>query len=212
MHTTTATRILCFWDSLTRGRIPAGKRFTNNERRTWVMQASLWSSFEVIEEWMRWRYTNYENKKSRGRNGLTYFYPCLLSQFPIDILIIFLWTNNMQTECNHSAEQITASFGLYKAELEVACKEFEMSLPKVILVSPPYIDSTLLRANSIFNPESEDTSKILNEHYEAFAKENNRHFFDAAEIVWYWVIDWVHLDKEQNKELGKAMAEFIKDL
>jgi hypothetical protein len=65
--------------------------------------------------------------------------------------------------------------------LEAACKEFEMSVPKVILVSPPYIDSNL--ANSRFDQKSEDVSKILHEYYSVFAKKNNRHFFDAGIVT-----------------------------
>ena len=173
------------------------------------MQLWLWDSFEVIEEWVRWRYTNYENSDVRGRNGLPYFYPCILTHLPIDILVIFLWTNNTQTQCSDSVQSIVASFELYKADLEAACKEFQMPVPKVVLVSPPYIDSSLLGTDSKFDTQSETTSKVLGEHYKSFAEQNNRLFFDAAIIVWYGVVDGIHLNKEQNRLLGAAMATFI---
>ena len=210
MHTNPTTRILCYWDSLTRGRIPNEKtRYSNDERRTWVMQLWLWWSFEIIEEWVRWRYTNFENDQVRWRNWLPYFFPCILSHLPIDILILFLWTNNTQTQCGDTPEEILASFELYKADLEAACKEFQMSVPKVVLVSPPYIDSGLLDEDSKFDAVSELTSKILGEHYKKFAEENDRLFFDAASVVWYGVIDGIHLSKEQNKVLWEAMTIFI---
>ena len=72
---------------------------------------------------------------------------------------------------------------MYKADLEAACKEFQMAFPKVILVSPPYIDSSLLDTDSKFDIQSEATSKILGEHYKAYADKNNRLFFDAASVV-----------------------------
>ncbi len=210
MHTHKATRILCYWDSITRGRIPAEKwRFANDERRTWIVQKSLWDSFEIIEEWVRWRYTNYESNHARGRNWLPYFYPCILSHLPLDIIILFLWTNNTQIECNQSAEEITASFILYKEELQAACTEFEMHMPKVILVSPPYIDSSLLDKTWSFNMQSEIISKQFKTHYQKFAEDNQWWFFDAAEIIWYWVIDGIHLDKEKNQLLWEAIAKFI---
>jgi hypothetical protein len=58
-----------------------------------------------------------------------------------------------------------------------------MPIPKVVLVSPPYIDTSLLDAKSKFDKQSESTSKILGEHYKAFAEKNDWLFFDAGNIV-----------------------------
>lgn len=210
MYTNPATRILCYWDSITRGRIPNEKtRYASDERRTWVMQMWLWGSYEVIEEGLRWRYSSFENDNIRGRNWLPYFYPCILSHLPIDVLILFLWTNNTQTQCHATPEDILASFEIYKTDLEAACKEFHMAVPKVVLVSPPYIDSLLLGSDSKFDAVSELTSKILGEHYKKFAEKHNRYFFDAASVVWYGIVDGIHLNKEQNRLLWEAMTTFI---
>ena len=172
----------------------------------------LWGSFEIIEEWVRWRYTNFENDQVRWRNWLPYFYPCILSHLPIDILILFLWTNNTQTQCGDTPEDILVSFELYKADLEAACKEFQMTIPKVVLVSPPYIDSSLLDNDSKFDTQSEATTKVLKDFYKSYTERNDRLFFDAASVVWYGVVDGIHLSKEQNLLLGEAMTTFIKSI
>jgi hypothetical protein len=58
-----------------------------------------------------------------------------------------------------------------------------MPIPKVVLVSPPYINTSLLDTKSKFDKQSENTSKILGEQYKAFAEKNDWLFFDSAEIV-----------------------------
>jgi hypothetical protein len=91
----------------------------------------------------------------------------------------------MQTDLHNTAASIANYFALYDEALKAICKDHNVAMPKVLLISPPYIDSSQLceEGAKIFNHESEDLSKQLHTSYAEFAKEHNRAFFDAAKAV-----------------------------
>ncbi len=207
-----AKRILCYGDSLVRGRIPDSyERWPVNERWTWVMQDMLWKDFDVIEEGLRGRNTHHDSPKWRDRNGLKSFYSCLLSQFPLDLIIVFLGTNNLHASFNDSIDDILAAFDEYKQLANDGVKEFHTSMPKILLVSPPFVDSTL-NDDDKFTSEAEAKSHQMADAYKAYADKLWRYFFDAANVVGAGIIDGLHLSSEQNGELGKKMAECVRSI
>lgn len=194
-----AHRILCYGDSLTRGRVPAStERWAVNERWTGVMQATLWNDFEIVEEGVRSRTSQYEIEDLPGRNGLSYFYPCILSHLPLDILIIFLGTNDILHK--HSIEDTLVAFDKYKNLLSDACKSYEMHLPKVILISPPWIERWV----------DDNIIVQLWVLYKEYATKQWWEYVNAKDIIGNWVIDGVHLSKEQNLKLWEYLGKYIK--
>jgi lysophospholipase L1-like esterase len=204
---------LCHGDSLTRWKkLLLVDRYAINERWTGVLQDSLWWEFDIIEEGLRSRSVFGDFEKIEWRNGLSYRYPCILSHLPLDIIILFLWTNDLQKELSHTANELVINLRKYNTKLKQACEEFKTNTPKVILLSPPYIDETLLKEWSVFPVGSWERPKNFAEAYSILAKELWREFLDAWSIIWSGVIDGVHLSLEQNRILWKNIAEKVKKI
>ena len=89
--------IVCFGDSNTWGYIPGsnGERFPRELRWPERLQAALGDGYEVISEGLSGRTATVERPDSEGRNGLPYLLPCLHSHAPVDLVVIFLGTNDV---------------------------------------------------------------------------------------------------------------------
>ncbi len=100
------TRILCFGDSHVWGYIPNTnhERFSDKERFPKLLQKSLGSNYEIIEEGLNSRTLVSEDKRpnKEGRNGNIYLIPCLDSHDPLDLVILMLGTNELKHEFNNA--------------------------------------------------------------------------------------------------------------
>jgi lysophospholipase L1-like esterase len=99
--------IICFGDSNTWGYVPGsnGERFPREVRWPVRLQAALGAEYEVIAEGLSGRTATVERPDSEGRNGLPYLLPCLHSHAPVDLVVIFLGTNDV----NFIADERVAS-------------------------------------------------------------------------------------------------------
>jgi lysophospholipase L1-like esterase len=88
--------IVCFGDSNTYGHIPGsdGQRYPRDVRWPARLATALADEAEVISEGLSGRNATIESPVAEGRNGLPYLVPCLRSHAPVDILVIFLGTND----------------------------------------------------------------------------------------------------------------------
>jgi lysophospholipase L1-like esterase len=207
-----AKRILCFGDSLTFGKVPGEvKRFPINERWPGILQTLLGEDYEVIEEGLRGRTTNLDNPTSKGRNGLPYFYSCVLSHLPLDLIIILLGTNDLKSQFNRSAEEIASVLKAYKPELEDAVSYLEEKLPKVLIVAPPLVDESFIPKDWDFQG-AEDKSKEFGKYFEKVAREISAEFLNTANFLTSSNIDGIHLDKENNQKLAEKLSVKIKDI
>jgi len=199
--------LLCYGDSLTWWRIPfSDKRISFEKRRPNVLGNLLWNEYVVVEEWLRWR--SIKQGRKEGRNGLEYFYPCLLSHLPIEILILFLGTNNLFSEYENFGDYMKEAFSEYNTVIQKASKELDMEYPKIILVAPPHIDTSL----DPWNPQNqliESNCSIIAEIYQEVAVKQWWGFLDANKIVWYGRGDGVHIDEEQNFLLWETLYKII---
>jgi len=89
--------LVCFGDSNTWGYVPGsnGERFPREVRWPNRLQALLGDEWEVIAEGLNGRTATIDRPDSEGRNGLPYLPPCLLSHAPVDDVVIFLGTNDV---------------------------------------------------------------------------------------------------------------------
>jgi GDSL-like Lipase/Acylhydrolase family len=89
--------LVCFGDSNTWGHIAGsgGERFPRDERWPVILQRLLGDGWEVIAEGLGGRTATFDRPDSEGRNGLPYLLPCLHSHGPVDLLVIFLGTNDV---------------------------------------------------------------------------------------------------------------------
>ena len=88
--------IVCFGDSNTWGYV-AGTlrdRFPRDVRWPARLATALANEAEVIAEGLNGRTATIESPVAEGRNGLPYLVPCLRSHAPVDVLVIYLGTND----------------------------------------------------------------------------------------------------------------------
>jgi len=88
--------IVLFGDSNTWGYVPGsiGERFPSDVRWSARLASALGDTAEIIAEGLSGRTATIEHPAAEGRNGLPYLLPCLHSHAPVDLLVIYLGTND----------------------------------------------------------------------------------------------------------------------
>jgi lysophospholipase L1-like esterase len=208
-----AKRILIYGDSYTFGKIPDGNRFDSATRYTGVTQSYLGSDYEIIEEGLRGRTISGENGFVPKRDGLAQFDGIIGSHFPLDLVIIFLGTNDANSSRKSTPEEIVAPLIKYVRGVSWWAKHLGFDKPRIALVIPPTIDEVASDKafKNIFNGSGE---KILamQKLIKKIADDNKILTFDASKVVTVSQIDGIHLDATNNQKLGKALAQFIKEV
>ncbi len=205
-----AQRILFYGDSLVFGKIPGGIRYDSATRFTGIVQRELGIEYEIIEEGLRGRTAAGENTFFPHRNGLEQFGAILGSHLPIDLLILFLGTNDINSGAHKTSEELAANIGEYKKLTEWWCNHLGLSIPEVLLMAPPRIEEKYSYElfKDIFRG-SEEKSLMFSDLYKNIALKYGWHFFDSSIVVKPSRIDGIHLDKENNEILGKTLAIYI---
>ena len=146
--------LVCFGDSNTWGYVPGsgGERFPRAQRWPVILQRLLGEEWEVVAEGLSGRTATVERPDSEGRNGLPYLLPCLHSHAPVDVVVVFLGTNDVNyvadervARCVARLVEIVRRCG---AEPLVVCPapfdghdleaSFRAELDCDVLVAPPY--------------------------------------------------------------------------
>ena len=129
--------ILCFGDSNTYGYIPGGngRRYGPDVRWTGLLSAWLKPECLIIEEGLPGRTTVFEDPILPGRKGSDYFYPCLWSHAPLDMLLLMLGTNDCKMRFGASAKNIAS--GIEALVRMAISTPVWTATPKVLLISPP---------------------------------------------------------------------------
>lgn len=215
MNTNTkVTRVLCFGDSNTWGRSGSNaNRYPANQRWTGLLQENLGDAYEILEEGLRSRTTDIDDPDPNfpNRNGLEYLRPCLESQYPTDIVILWLGTNDLKTKFNKTAQDISNSIEkLVKTILDVGRTQ-KNEIPKIVIISPPIIKEEALKERSQFSGSGE-ASKQLAPLYENVSKEYGTAFLDLAQHVEPGNADGVHLELESHAVVAEKIAEVLKVL
>lgn len=165
-------RILCYGDSNTHGFIAGTHgRYDKDTRWTGLLAKYLGDEYTVIEEGLNGRTAGRDNAEETWRNGYDYLKPCILSQLPIDCLVIMLGTNDCKSYMHQTAEMITDSI---EALIDVAQGAFdEMAIsPKIILMAPASIGENVVNSEwkGECDLESVAKSQELPKLYEALAQ------------------------------------------
>ena len=207
-----ALRILCFGDSNVWGR--SGKsieRYPVNIRWTGILQKKLGNAYEIIEEGIRSRLTDFDDDdpQFQGRNGLAYLRPCLESHNPLDIVILWFGTNNFKTRFNQDAPMVARSIGDMVDVVKTVAHTQQHATPRVILISPPVVIEKYLPINNQFAGAGEK-SKHLGKYVEKIAKLSGCDFIDIAQFVHAGDADGVHLEPDQHAIVADIMYRKIK--
>jgi lysophospholipase L1-like esterase len=134
--------LLCFGDSNTWGYVPGsnGSRYPRHVRWPVRLQAALGDEWEVIVEGLSGRTATMDSPVAEGRNGLPYLVPCLLSHAPLDLLIVFLGTNDVGDRFGLPEADVARSVG----RLVKAARSAEAGpgggAPEILVICPPPFD------------------------------------------------------------------------
>ena len=205
-----AKTVLTFGDSNTYGTPPAHqkgefRRFGPDIRWPMVMAQALGKSWDVIEDGLPGRTTCRPDPvmgpHMDGQLGLRI---ALESNGPIDLLMIMLGTNDMQTHhcatVDHVVGGLAALLLIAKTEpYQLRHDGFDIMLiaPPVILEEGTYKDSQLgARAKSQALPNA----------IAALAAHWGVGFFDASTTIVSSPIDGLHFTADQHQILGRALA------
>ena len=207
--------VLIFGDSNTWGWKPTNtlasiERYTDEERWAGVMQAILGSEYKVIPEGLNGRTTVWDDPIEEFRCGKHHLIPLLDTHDPLDLVIIFMGSNDFKSRYALTAEDV--AFGvnqlIVKTMDHVSC--FKNGEPKILLITPP---PTGPLVGSIFEymfKGSEETSKHLAKHFATVAGWYGIPVIDAGQHIASSKHDGIHLDQDAHQKLGQVVAEEVK--
>ena len=204
-----AKRILCYGDSNTQGVIPGDLgRYPANVRWTGVLQNALGEKFEIIEEGLWGRTTNLDDDHPgfEDKNGKEYLVPCLLSQFDLDFVILWLGSCDLKEYCNRDAKGAAK-----RAEALINIILKNMPKTEIILVSPPIIKPQMEDYKITYKGSSEK-SKDFAKEYRLIAEKYNCQFVDMAKVAAPSDVDGTHFEKVDHTKIGKMFAEIIRKM
>jgi lysophospholipase L1-like esterase len=208
-------QILAYADSLTWGIVPNTRnRLPFHERWPGVMEGVLIAdgfSVRVIEDALNGRRTVWEDPYKPGRNGLLGLEQRIEVNSPLALVLLMLGTNDFQSMHEHNAWHSAQGVGALVHAIRRAPVEPDMPIPKVVVIAPPPIRTP----KGLIAPKFQDAdskSAGLAAAYEQVAKDLDCYFFDAGTVVASSAIDGVHLDVEDHKVLGQALAKVVGQL
>lgn len=207
-----AKRILVYGDSYTYGKVPGGNRYDSGTRFTGVLQKELGNDYEVIEEGLRGRVISGEHPFFPHRDGLAQFDAIIGSHLPLDLVCLFLGTNDTNSGSTKTVNEIVSGYDKYQSKLKEWCIFLGCPVPKILLIIPPIIDEaeSYKAFKDIFKGSQPRLIELPGE-ITSYAKQNLLDYYNASEIK-VSKIDGIHLDVSANQQLGKGLANKIRTI
>jgi lysophospholipase L1-like esterase len=185
--------IVCFGDSNTYGHIPGvGGRYPRDVRWPARLATELADEAEVISEGLSGRTATIESPVAEGRNGLPYLVPCLRSHAPVDVLVIFLGTNDAYWLEPHL---VASSIGRLIKAARAAEAGPDGGAPEILVVCPPPFGGYVL-------------APAYKEVCDALGCE----LLDLDGITRYSPIDDAHLDESGHAAVASAVESRVRQL
>ncbi|MGA2575348.1 MAG: SGNH/GDSL hydrolase family protein [Bryobacteraceae bacterium] len=205
--------ILVYADSLTWGIIPNTRnRLPFDQRWPGVLETTLndlgWQ-VRIVEDCLNGRRTVWEDPFKPGRNGLQGLAQRIEIHSPLSLVILMLGTNDFQFSHPHNnAWSAAQGIAVLIDEIRRAPIEPGMPVPPILVVCPPPIRSPQEPIAPKF-AGAEQRSLGLAGAYRDMAQTLGCGFFDAASVVSSSSVDGIHLDRDQHRILGQALADAV---
>jgi lysophospholipase L1-like esterase len=202
--------ILCYGDSNTWGYEPAtGERFPEDVRWTGVLARQLGNDFRVIEEALNGRTTVRDDPVEEYKNGKDYLRPCLESHAPLDLVIVALGVNDLKARFFASASDAADGVGVLVSIAQRSGAGPDGGSPGVLLVAPPPVGRLTELAQMFAG--AEEKSKGFSRQYRRVAEKYRCMLLDAGEVVRPSDRDGIHLEADEHRKLGEAIAASVKE-
>jgi lysophospholipase L1-like esterase len=206
--------ILCYGDSNTWGYVPGGDgaRFPSHVRWPGVLTTLLRTNARIVAEGLRARTTVWDDRLAPGieRNGLKTFGANLDSHKPLDLVIIFLGTNDLKKRFSAPAVDIAA--GVEQLVMLAANPVFGPAgsgKPPAILTICPL---TIWEVASAFGPTfkgGREKSQELRHYFHQMSKRTGVPLMYAEDFIHTDPADGIHLSEESHGILGQEVAKWI---
>jgi len=206
-------QILIYADSLSWGIVPGTRnRFPFEVRGPGVLEnrlLALGRGVRVLEDCLNGRRTVWEDPFKPGRNGREGLAQRIEMHSPLALVILMLGTNDFQfSHPYNNAWSAAQGIGALVSEIRGAPIEPGMPVPPILVVCPPPIRSPKgLIAEKFSGAELRCVGLAAN--YQAICASLGCHFFDAGSVSSSSLVDGVHLDQDQHRALGQALAEIV---
>ncbi|RCS24314.1 arylesterase [Phyllobacterium salinisoli] len=204
--------VLCYGDSLTWGYdAPGPGRHAFEDRWPSVLQDTFGGQVRVIAEGLNGRTTAFDDHvAAEDRNGARVLPTILGTHAPLDLVIIMLGTNDMKPFISGSA--LGAKQGMRRLVDIVHRHPYfgEAETPDVLIVAPPHISETANPDFAALLTGGVAESRKLAILYADMADETGCGFFDAAQVAKTTPIDGIHMDANNTKALGRALAPIVR--
>jgi len=206
--------VLAFGDSLTWGANAAtGGRHAFEDRWPSVLECALGGQARVFAEGLNGRTTIFDDYSiPTQRNGAKALPMLLATHEPLDLVIIFLGTNDMRTHiCGNAAG---SAMGIVR--LINIVKQFNYKpgheVPQVLVVSPPHVEPGL---DLLFNDVMAGAGALSKEYAAKYAQvcaQEAVSLFDASKVAKTDPNDGVHLDAKNTRAIGESLAPIVREL
>jgi lysophospholipase L1-like esterase len=126
----------------------------------------------------------------------------------LSLVMLMLGTNDFQSMHPHTAGHAAQGIAALVNAIRRAPIEPGMPVPPLLVIAPPPI----LVPKGPIAPKfagAADKSLGLAEAYSAIATELACHYFDAASVIAASPADGIHLDADEHRRLGRALAAFV---
>lgn len=199
--------ILCYGDSNTWGCKPGIlTRHPADVRWTGIVQKELGSDYNIIENGINGRSTVWDDPANQCRNGLSGLGYALYSAKPLDIVVLMLGTNDLNytdAQGYYLGIKLLAQRILQANTAYPGTSDVFSGKPRLLLVSPIRVTED--------RPSYGESCKFA--HYtQLVAEELDVPWLDAALYANPSPLDGCHMDEENHRLLGKALAEKLKAL
>ena len=210
--------ILCYGDSNTFGHRPTdGQRYPYGVRWTSLLAENLGKDFQVIEAGLNSRTTVIDDEVEKYRNGLKYIDVVVEMNWPLDLVILMLGTNDMKVRYQAQAVDIAEGARSIVREIRRLHQEIRPDwMPQILLVSPLLVEKIrdgLSDCSEGFGGERAYwLSRELAPLYQQVAREEGCHFLDAGSVASAGTADALHLEEEGHREIAAAMEAKVREI
>ena len=201
-------RILCFGDSNTWGFTPiTGERYPEGVR--WTSLLGEYTGAQILEEGLNGRTSIFEDPLIPYAKGIDYIEACAASQYPFDLLIVMLGTNDMKTYVSNCADAAAKGAAMI-------CNKATQVAPgiDVLLVSPIVIGKWRPEIGEMLQLDMKSIENTYNfaRFYEEQARLNGFYFLDAAKYAEPSKEDAVHMSPQEHEKLARAIANKVNEI
>jgi lysophospholipase L1-like esterase len=193
--------VLCFGDSNTYGSIPGeeGGRYGWEIRWPGVLARELGDGWRVVEEGLPGRTTVFDDPLQPFRRGADYLPPCLGSHTPLDVVVVFLGTNDLKARFAGRPADIAAGLGV------LTQTALASGAPRVLLLGLPRLGAGLSAEFAGAAEKAKELPRFTAEQAAALGAG----FLDLSGVAAYSDLDGIHLEPDGHAAVGHAVAQHL---